>query len=480
MIVSNLDLNAISNIVAQLLAISTKKGKPLAASILIKSSGNLFLVLEYIWRLVTDGLLEFDAGGKQWTWDQDNVRRTLDLTSVNSLLTSKMKEVPQQLQELLKVASCIGSSLDENILSRAMSAPVSSYLKIGRQRKLLVADRTTTYYTFSNGHIQDAFYGLIDEEKRPEFHLAIGRRLLKNFSESELHRHIFVVLNQFRRGQTLIASQNERYTMAGLRLLAGKKAVKASSFSLAAEYFLAGIDSLSPSCWKDQYDLTLDLHCSSAEALYVLPDFDAMGVMIRAILVHARSFDDQLRARYVRVLSLSAQDRAYDAIKDGLFVLSKLGERFPKNLSLGIKLLLEYRSIRRHLRGMTDEMILRLPNMASKTKTNAMQMLNLLFFSAYSVRSKYYPFILMRMVSISLAHGLCEISAFAFAIFGTMVCGVSGDIELGCRYGDLSLKILKKSDYRNAREWVPRVNFVAYGLLGPWKKTNARVLATLA
>lgn len=481
--ISNLCIQAISQIVADLLDISTEKSEWLAAGILMKTSGNALFVVEYIRKLHSEGLLYFDKEIAEWTWDEEDVRRALNHTCVKTLLLSRrsdeMNDVPQQLQELLKVASCLGSRLDENILSRAMSAPVATYLKMGLQRNLLVIEKkkgNNEYYAFVNSHVQEAFYGLVEEEKRPEYHLAIGRRLLRNFSSEELDKHVFVVLNQLRRGSSLITSQKEKFAMANLCLSAGKKAVKASSFRPAAAYFSFGIGLLCRDCWKDEYEMSLDLHSSNAEVLYVLPDFERMDVMIQEVFSNSRNFNDQLRAWYVRVLSLGAQDRAVDAIKDGLHVLSELEETFPNNPTLGLRLFVEYRSIKKQLGSMTGDMIMRLPNMGDPKKLAAMQMLNLIFLNAYLAHTNLYPFIALRMVKLSLRYGLCEVSSFGFAMFGLLVSGISGSIDLGCRYGDLSLRILEKFQ---AKEWLPRVYTIAHGCLRPWKRPIGESLEPL-
>jgi predicted ATPase len=457
----------IADMVSKLLKIPKDKSNKLATDILMKTSGNALFVVEYIRMLYEDGLIFYDNKTEQWTWKEQDLSRYLNCRCVKSLMATKMDRVPQQLVELLKVASFLGSKIDTKVLSTAFSASsVDMHLQDCVERGLVVHS-TTGNYLFANNYVREAYFELVPEENRPEFHLAIGRRLLRNFGQEELDQHVYIVLNQLRRGSCLITNQTERYSVASLCLLAGKKAVTASSFRQAGAYLSFGLSLLGRDCWKDKYDLSVDLYSSNAEVLYILGDYDRMDAMIQDILANAtRSFHDQLRAWYIRVISLGAQDRAIEAIKDGMYVLSELGENLPKNPTLGLPLLLEFHSIKRKLRGMTDEMILRLPRMTNSSKFAAMQMLNLLFIQAYLAKTELYPYIGLRLVKLSLTYGLCAVSPFGFAMMGMMICGVSNDISNGVRYGNLALRML---DIFHAREWIPRVYVIVHGTLMPWK-----------
>lgn len=475
--ISNLGIDTISDMLSKLLGAPKDKSECLARGILMKTSGNALFVVEYVRKLHAHGLLYYDEILEQWTWDEEEIRRGLDNLCMESLLSSQTDNVPQPLMELLKVASCLGLKLQETVLSRAMSAPVSVYMEMAMERHFVVADkREAGVYVFTNGHVRDTFYRLVDENERPEFHLAVGRRLLRNFSSHELDKHVFVVLNQMRRGSHLVTSQSEKNTMASLCLLAGKKYVKASTFRPASICFKLGIRLLGTSSWKDEYDLTLDLFSSSAEVNYILSEFEQNDEILGAVLSNTREFRDQLRAWYVRVLTLGAQERASDAVSDGTYVLGKLGERLPKKPKLGLALLLEFRAIHRKLRRMSDEKILRFPDMTDPDKFAAMQMLNLMFMNAFYSDPNLLGSMSLRLVKLSLEHGFCGISSYGFAMFAMMAVGITNSVSEGIRYGDLALRIIDKYQ---AREWIPRVYVLVHGCLTPWKVRMAKTIVPL-
>jgi len=161
--------------------------------------------------------------------------------------------------------------------------------------------------------------------------------------------------------------------------------------------------------------------------------------------------------------------RIQEAIDLGLEVLSRLGEKIPKQPGR-LQVLSELFTVKRLLRGKTDSIILGLPDMIDKRKLAAMNILNLLIFPTYAGKIDLFPMIALRMAKLTAKFGLSAISSFGFVTYG-MVLHVLGDIDGAYRFSELGLSIL---DYRYPsvkKEWIPRVHVVHYGLISPWKKS---------
>ena len=74
-----------------------------------------------------------------------------------------------------------------------------------------------------------------------------------------------------------------------------------------------------------------------------------------------------------------------------------------------------------------------------------MQFLNLAVLLTSFHKPRLHSIITFRMIKISLEHGICGISAFAFAIYGTLLLGEPfNDIEQGHKIGRLALGIMKR------------------------------------
>src|SRR5262249_56727474 len=98
---------------------------------------------------------------------------------------------------------------------------------------------------------------LIPEEARPEEHLRIGRLLLLHTPADKRDETIFEIVNQLNRGAALIASREEREQLAGLDLIAGKRAKASTAYAAALSYLAAGGGLLGDDRWQRCHALTL-------------------------------------------------------------------------------------------------------------------------------------------------------------------------------------------------------------------------------
>ena len=186
-------------------------------------------------------------------------------------------------------------------------------------------------YRFLHDRVQQAAYSLIEETKRPEVHLKIGREMLKRISEEELEEHIFGIVDQLNLSSELIADEKEREKLAQFNLLAGKKAKLSAAYEPAFDYLKSGIRMLKENSWQVQYGLTLSLHEEGAEAAYLCGDYEKMGDLVETVLHQAKTVLDKIKTYDVKIQACAAQHKLLDAVKTGLHVLRLLGVRFPQN-----------------------------------------------------------------------------------------------------------------------------------------------------
>ena len=91
--------------------------------------------------------------------------------------------------------------------------------------------RSDGAWRFAHDRVQEAAYSLIAEEARAEAHLRIGRMLNERTPAEHREEAIFEIVSQLNRGAGLITAEDERFQLAELNLIAGKRA-KASRLTL--------------------------------------------------------------------------------------------------------------------------------------------------------------------------------------------------------------------------------------------------------
>jgi predicted ATPase len=463
---SNFHDETVKSMVVDILALPPPNTKQLTDFIYNQTAGNVLFVIEFLCSLEDKFLLRFDSDEKRWVVNEQRVYQEMGNNLVGDLILERMKKQAQQLLDILKVASCLGSKLDEPLLHCALSETASKFLDDGAERGFLTYNWEQDNYSFTHDVFQQAAYMLTPKEHRSAFHLAIGRKLRKNLSPKELDRNIYVVLTQFRVGVDEVTSHRERYDIAELCLRAAEKAVSASSFPTASLYVDFGIEVLGDNHWKDAYALSLELYNTGTEVNYCTANFERVRDLLSTLFKNARSFQDKLRAYATEVYVLGATDQMGEAISRGLKVLGELGEPIAPHASAR-RVSSEVDKMQRLTRGKTDESLLRLPLMTDPDKLAAMKMLNLIFLSAMMTRPLLAATVSLSMMRLTLKHGLSAMSSTAFVTYGMLLCGLPVDFDQGYRFGQLSLTLLERF---KMKEWLPRVYAGVYGVINLHKQ----------
>src|SRR6202044_659136 len=164
-------------------------------------------------------------------------------------------------QKALQQLACVGNSAEISTLAAVLETSeqeTEAALWEALQLELIV--RSEDSWRFAHDRIQEAAYSLIAEEARAEAHLRIGRLLHAHIPPEKREEAIFEIVNQYNRGAfndgiRLITSEDERFQVAELNLIAGKRAKVSTAYASALQYFVAGQALLTDECWVRRRDL---------------------------------------------------------------------------------------------------------------------------------------------------------------------------------------------------------------------------------
>lgn len=456
---SNLSYPIIAELVEDKLSLPAAESTAMSEFIFKRSDGNIFFVFEILQFLRDIKVLTCDKETMLWS---SSAMPTCQFCHHSGFMDRKLGMLPREAQKVLMVASCLGANVTQELMETALQENIEDPLALVVKKRLLVVDDNQETYSFSHDRIQSAAYSLIGDKILPAFHLEIGRRLWNNLGDKELDDNLFVVLSQLEKGAHIIRDQTMLHEIAGLCIRAAEKSVALSSFHIASERLSFAMTLLGENCWEEAYDLSLVLYNHAAEVQVSIGNHDRVEALLKEVLDNAKSFSDQLRAYSTQVYVLGVQGKMSLAIKTGLYVLDQLGEGELGKLSkIGLYWNMSY--INRKLRKKTNRRIRRLPHMTDPKKIAAMQILNMLFLNTFLARPDMFPFVVVKMMKLTLADGLSAISAVAFAGYG-MIVTYSGRITQGLKYGQVSLDIL---DDFEARSFLPRCYAFVYGLIRP-------------
>ncbi|MBD0386351.1 MAG: AAA family ATPase, partial [Nostoc sp. C3-bin3] len=460
-ILAPLTFEPLSQLIAETLHQNADTVSSLAQLVLRKTEGNPFFVGEFLRMLHSENLLTFDPpqspltkGGSKggWQWNIAKIQAQDITDNVVELLLSQLNKLPENTQQILQLAACIGAEFNLNTLAivckqspQAISLDLLVAIQAGLIQPISELDENLLVqeYKFLHDRVQQAAYALIDESQKRGVHLQIGHNLLEKTSPEQITERLFEIIDQLNYGTELISEQSQRNEIAKLNLQAGQKALAATAYEAAFKYFNAGLKLLDGESWQREYGLTLALHSEAAEAAYLSGHFDEMKRLVEEVFKRAKTVLDKVKAYDSRIQAWLSQGNPKQALKTGLEVLQLLGISLVEAPSqLDVQAALEETASR--LGGREIEDLIDLPEMTEPVPLAAIYILVSTVGAAFNVSPALMVLIVCKMVNLSIANGNAIWSLLGYAAYGMMLCGVVQDFELGYRFGKLSLNLAKR------------------------------------
>jgi predicted ATPase len=447
--IDNLDQSAVHSIVTTALRSSEESTLRLSRIVHQKSNGNPMYVIQFLTNLYDDGILSYNLGLMQWTWDEATVQSRFVTDNVVDLTTSKLQRLEPHLQTALHIASCLGQTFDRHhleillqesrvrtLLREAQSdgaelfeSDVSSILNELVKETVLEFNPHADSYSFLHDLIQEASFHLIPEAVRGKLQAEVGRRLLQFHHSSALEDRYY--LRAVELSNTGIDSLNntERLALAHYNLIAGENAVAKAAFTSALNFFEAGLECMGPDAWTVERWLALELTSGAVEASYCSAKFKAMEGHMASVLDRDIPISDKIRVYLTRILSYAALDRSEDALDTGRRVLKELGvTRLPKNPG-NHHVLLELMKTKALIRHHDESTLNALPLLDDKAMLQALSIVDMMQPAAYLYNLKLFAVMNLRSLRWTVERGVCQFSPTLFATFGIILCGLGEQVR---------------------------------------------------
>jgi predicted ATPase/GAF domain-containing protein len=491
-----LDLETVDRLVSDTVARSPESTLPLAELVLSKTQGNPFFIDEFLKSLERESLLIFDQQLGGWQWNLDQIRSRNITDNVVELMTDRIQQLPPETITILKLGACVGDRYNIKKLAtisdkscryiakmlwpaiiEGLVLPLSSDYKLLDvnidQLSEEVISEIDVEYKFAHDRIQQAVYSLIPVSEKQLVHWQIGSLLLAKIPLEQRERHIFDLVNQLNWGEQLITKSSQRYELANLNLIAGKKAKASAAYQSAFNYLQIGLIFLGENCWQPQYDLSLSLHVEAAEAAYLSDNFDRAHELAMLAQSYARTVIDKIKPYQVRIRAyFSANRQLRTAVSTGLEILQQLNIYLPEEPNeQEIGQAVERTQLA--WAGREPLSLLDLPRMTDPQSIASVNILFELISSTYNTNQQLFTLIALNLVDLSIEHGNTVVSTQGYAAYGIILCGGLKDFDAGYQFGQLALALV---DNLAANEIKCCVVFHVYAFIIPWKKSLREVL----
>ena len=448
-----------------------------------KTKGNPFFIHQFIKALYQNKAIKFNYKIGHWECDVANVRKLALTEDVVEFMALQIKKLPKYNQRVLKYAACIGNQFDLKTLSKinekhphdtitdlwysvleGLVLPLNKNFDSSNEdnekaalivdsqyeKPTVLANFRASHFKFIHDRVQQAAYSLIPESEKQENHLQIGQLLLKNTSAESWEDDVFEIVNQFNKALELISLQHERYEVAKMNLIAGRKAILSTAYKEALNYLNTGKELLVSDCWNVEYELSLGLHEALAEVTYLIADFQASEEFIEIVLVQAKTLLEKVKVYEIRIQAYTSQNKLVQAISIAREVLEQFGVTFPEqptqeDIQKGLQ---ETAAL---IGDKTVEELTNLPSITCENKLAIMRIASSMIPPAYIADQLLFPLIILSQVNLSVQYGNGDLSAFCYGNYGLILKSIIDDIESADHFGRLALNLVENSESKDIK-----------------------------
>jgi predicted ATPase/signal transduction histidine kinase/tRNA A-37 threonylcarbamoyl transferase component Bud32 len=464
---------------------STQEASSLAEVVHAKTAGNPFFINQFIQTIHEESLVTFDRGTNKWTWDLEGLDQMNFTDNVVEFMIQKIGKLGSQSQEILKFAACIGDKFDLQTLSLVSGLgkeqlldplwtviseqyllvkekhPDLNHLKISAEE----AANTLIQYQFAHDRIRQASYSLIPDDEKSSVHGKIGMLLLENLPVEERHERVFEIVHQLNQSDQKLDKANQKI-LAELNYEAGEKAKSSTAYEAALGYFEIASSNASSELWNSNYDLIFNLNLGYMECAYLVGNYDLMNQLSSQLLKNTKSRVDEMKVKNIIIFSLIAQNKHIELIEYGLKVLKGAGINLPKNPQ-DTHILIALVQTKIKLRGKNPDFFANLPFSDNEEMKLAINIMASVSTGSYHNLPKLFPIVILKSMRLALKHGnTIDIISF-YGGYASILCGVTGEYQLGYDFAKMSLRLL--DEHKGTKQFRPRTNVIFAAFINHWK-----------
>ncbi|MEM5440374.1 AAA family ATPase [Paraburkholderia diazotrophica] len=457
----------VERLIAEALHTTPERVSPLVQLIHDKTGGNPFFVIQFLHALADEHLLTFDHNLACWQWRLPQIRAKGYTDNVADLMVVKLARLPAETRRTLRLLACLGNTATLGILSKVLGKTEQSVRTslIPAVHKELVDDLGDAY-RFAHDRVQEAAYSLIPEGLLPKVHLRIGRLLATQNSPEKREQAIFDIVSQLNRGTALMDDQEERDQLAAFNLIAGQRAKTSTAYESALTYLIMGAQLLADDCWERKHELIFTLELTRAECEFLTGRLSNAEQRLKVLSLRATRIIEQALVMCLQMDVYLTLDQSDRAVAVCLEHLRRVGIHWSAHPSEE-EVQREYERIWIRLEGRVIEDLIDLPLMKDPDSLSTAEVLSKLLRPAWFTDANLASLTICKAVSLSLEHGNCDASSFAYVMFARIAGPRFNDYQKGFKFGDLGYKLVEQRGLKRFQA----VTYLCYALyVARWTK----------
>jgi len=470
----NLDLNQVKLMLIDTFKCSSLKAYELGQIFIKKTGGNPFFLKEFILLLNQKDLIIFDQSTHIWQWDLIKIEAEEISINIADLIISKIKELPEIEQNILKIAVCFGYNfnikslakllnltlvkIDEilrSLVKKSMILPLFSPVKISNQSTSLPYLETEDYQ-FSHQRFYQATYDYLSLEEKQKNHLNIAKNMLANLHSFEFEKNLLKIVEHYNKGM-IINPENEKeiINLIQLNLLAAKQAKLEKVFALHwIEFSLTLINNLTDP-WQNHHQLMITIYQELITEKFINGDFIVVENLCKIALNQLNNLSEKINF-YEFLIKIKNINNCYqESLKVGLDLLLKLKidlNQIKQNDQVDLELF-DFDNPPNYEKNLNQE-----SQIALKILVNLLQ-------PALIIKPQLIIPLLKAIIERSNYPKNAYFINIAYSYYSLFLCQKVKTIETAYYLGKITLRLLKTFNIKDNSSQITQ-NF--YGIIQPW------------
>lgn len=341
----------------------------LASLIIKRTEGNPFFICEFLRKLHSEKLIEFNSINNSWEWNIHEIYHYKINDNIIDFMLQNMENFEIKTKEILKICSILGNNIELALLVYIFSKDNISILTslwpaiqtgiliikeneydiigaiLKNQPSVLNEKKIKLYFNFTHDRITQTAYSMIPRDEIDEFHWKIGVKMYKYYKNDKLNSKLFDILAHMNHGIKYLKSKHEKIQMIELNLKAGKKAKESIAYQVAEEYLviaeklLTNLYSLNNQdiIWNRYYDISINVYKKLAEIYILTGNYEKSLQVIAMVFFRLNTLMEKVEFQILQLIVYFKLSRYHEIIKLGLKTLSSIGFTIPDQENLKIE-----------------------------------------------------------------------------------------------------------------------------------------------
>ncbi|TNE47293.1 MAG: GAF domain-containing protein [Deltaproteobacteria bacterium] len=310
-----LALAPVNQWVADSLFQTPRRTQRLSEEVYHKTKGNPFFVQHFLQALDEAGALWIERETNQWKWDLQKVRNIGFSDDVSELMAYELERLTKGARDLLAVAACVGAEFDLNPLQAVTGSSLAELTQtlqpavqegfvspVGSSYKLVTLSseemsqqtETKVVYRFGHDRLREAALASQSENERKTIHHKLGNYFYSVHTKAgTVSDYLFVITNHWNLAHDLFNGPNQLELLLRLNLQAGHRAMDATAYPAAYEYFKAGLSLLEQGRLTVQRDIALDFQNQLSESARLSGKFEEAAAAEEQALALAETVEEK-------------------------------------------------------------------------------------------------------------------------------------------------------------------------------------------